>query len=145
MRKMWHGGGGGWWRPQSTHRVAIADFWRTFHHDGKISPGWWGWGVHAHPLSAYWYHHVQSCSVRSCWVGRYTHPVSSLPIYVLCGRDGPGVSGWRSSARAWLPALQAGQVALQRLKQTARRLIFTTSITFKLTWTEMGITKNKNP
>ena len=25
---------------QSTHRVAIADFWRTFHHDGKISPGW---------------------------------------------------------------------------------------------------------
>ncbi len=19
------------------------------HHEGKISPGWWGWGVHAHP------------------------------------------------------------------------------------------------
>ncbi len=36
--------------PQSTHRVAIADFWHyTSHHDGKISPGWWGWGVHAHP------------------------------------------------------------------------------------------------
>ncbi len=32
--------------PQSTHRVAIADFWRTSHHDGKISPGWWGWGMH---------------------------------------------------------------------------------------------------
>ncbi len=27
-------------KPQTTHRVAIADFWRTFHHDGKISPGW---------------------------------------------------------------------------------------------------------
>ena len=21
------------------------------HHDGKISPGWWGWGMHVHPLS----------------------------------------------------------------------------------------------
>ncbi len=29
---------------QSTHRVATATFWRTFHHDGKISPAWWGWG-----------------------------------------------------------------------------------------------------
>jgi hypothetical protein len=26
------------------HRVATATFWRTFHHDGKTSPGWWGWG-----------------------------------------------------------------------------------------------------
>jgi hypothetical protein len=26
-----------------THRVAIADFCRTSHHDGKISPGWWEW------------------------------------------------------------------------------------------------------
>ncbi len=41
------------WRPQSTHRVEMAAFWRTFHHDGKISPGCWGWGVHAHPLSLY--------------------------------------------------------------------------------------------
>jgi hypothetical protein len=24
------------------HRVATATFWRTFHNDGKISPGWWG-------------------------------------------------------------------------------------------------------
>ncbi len=24
------------------HRVAMADFWRTFYHDGKISPGWYG-------------------------------------------------------------------------------------------------------
>ncbi len=23
---------------QITHRVATATFWRTFHHDGKISP-----------------------------------------------------------------------------------------------------------
>jgi hypothetical protein len=26
--------------PQSTHRAATAAFWRTFHHDGKICPGW---------------------------------------------------------------------------------------------------------
>jgi hypothetical protein len=23
--------------------MATDDFWRTFHHDGKISPGWWVW------------------------------------------------------------------------------------------------------
>jgi hypothetical protein len=33
------------------HRVATAAFWRTFHHEGKISSGWLGWGVHVHPLS----------------------------------------------------------------------------------------------
>ncbi len=32
------------------HRVATAAFWRTFSDEGKICPGWWGWGVHAHPL-----------------------------------------------------------------------------------------------
>ncbi len=36
---------------QSTNREATAAFWRTFRHDGKISPGWLGWGVHVHPLS----------------------------------------------------------------------------------------------
>jgi hypothetical protein len=35
------------------HREATAAFRRIFHHDGKISPAWWGWGVHAHPLSLY--------------------------------------------------------------------------------------------
>jgi hypothetical protein len=29
------------------HRVATAAFWRTFHREGKISPGWSEWGVHA--------------------------------------------------------------------------------------------------
>ncbi len=40
---------------QSTHRVASATFWRTFHHDGKISPAWGGWAWvrvdTAYPLS----------------------------------------------------------------------------------------------
>ena len=31
------------------HRVATAAFCRTFSDEGKISPGWCGWGVHAHP------------------------------------------------------------------------------------------------
>ncbi len=54
-------------------------------------PSWWKnqpWlmrvGVHAHPLSVY-YHHVQSCHVRSSGEGKYTQPISSLPPYVLCG------------------------------------------------------------
>ncbi len=62
-------------------------FWRTFHHDGKISPGCWGrGGVHTHSHSLqYIYHRVQSCCVGSSWEGRYTPPISSLPLYVLCG------------------------------------------------------------
>ncbi len=34
-------------------RVAMATFWPTFHHDGKISPAWSGGRVHIHPLSLY--------------------------------------------------------------------------------------------
>ncbi len=85
--------------PQSTHRVAIAVSGVRVHPImmEKSSPGWWGWRVHAHPLAAY-YHHVQSCIVRSCWVGRYTHPVSSLPIYVLCG-----FSMWQTYSRTCPP------------------------------------------
>jgi hypothetical protein len=29
-----------WGGAQSTHRVAKAAFWHSFHHDGKIFPGW---------------------------------------------------------------------------------------------------------
>jgi hypothetical protein len=73
---------GDWYPPQSTHRVVIANFWRTSHHDGKISPGWWEWGVHAHPLSTY-DHHVRSCSVYAP-AERQIHSlyftISSLPF-----------------------------------------------------------------
>ncbi len=51
----------------------------------KISPGWWGWRRCTPAPFHFIYHHVQSCSVRSSWVGKYTHPISSLPIHVLCG------------------------------------------------------------
>ncbi len=37
------------------HKVATAAFWRTFSHEGKISPNWWGWGMHAHPLSLHFF------------------------------------------------------------------------------------------
>ncbi len=40
-----------------THRVHTEWKWplsqRTFHHDGKISPAWRWWGVHAHALALY--------------------------------------------------------------------------------------------
>ncbi len=50
MRRCYREEGGweGW--DHRVHRVATAAFWRTFSHEGKICPGWWGWGVHAHPL-----------------------------------------------------------------------------------------------
>jgi hypothetical protein len=60
-------------------RVAMVDFWRTFHH-GKISPGWWGWGVHAHPLSLY----LPSRTKLQCTLqlrGQiYTPLITSLPF-----------------------------------------------------------------
>jgi hypothetical protein len=31
-----------WYKAHSTLRVAMADFWWTFHSNGKISPCWWG-------------------------------------------------------------------------------------------------------
>ncbi len=37
--------------PHRVYRVVTSAFWRTFYHEGKISPGWWGGGVYAHPLS----------------------------------------------------------------------------------------------
>jgi hypothetical protein len=38
---------------QSKHSVAMTDFWRTFHYDGKISLGLLGWGVLAYTLTLY--------------------------------------------------------------------------------------------
>jgi hypothetical protein len=73
--------------PRSTHRVAMATFWRTTsHHDGKISPPWYGWGG-ARPIP---YDHKQSCGMPSNWKGRYP-PYSPLPLYVLCGLSCQGL------------------------------------------------------
>jgi hypothetical protein len=68
------------------NRVATAAFWRTFSHEGKISLAGEGGGCTPTPFYDI-YHHQESCSVRSSWVGRHTNPVSSLGKYVLCGHD----------------------------------------------------------
>jgi hypothetical protein len=65
------------WNTGSSNRLAMATFWRTFHHDGKFSPAWWGWGVHA-PFPFHSIYHA-----RSGWEGRYTPPISPLPFSPL--------------------------------------------------------------
>ncbi len=40
-------------RREGTKRLAMSTFWRTFHHDSKLSPAWSGCGIHALPLSLY--------------------------------------------------------------------------------------------
>ncbi len=42
-------------------------------------------GAHAPTPCHSIYYHVQSCSVRSSWEGRYIPSISSLLLYVLCG------------------------------------------------------------
>ncbi len=64
------------------HRVATAAFWCTFSHKGNICPGWWGWGVHAHPLSL----HLPSSVKLQCTLqlsGQIHWPcfISSIDMY----------------------------------------------------------------
>ncbi len=70
----------GYNRPQSTHRAATASFWRTFHHNGKLSPAWWGWGggVHADPLSLY----LPSHTIVWCTLPLRGH-ADTLPLFLL--------------------------------------------------------------
>jgi hypothetical protein len=87
---------------QSTHRVAIADFWRTFHHDGKISPSWWGWGCTPIPFHSITITYKVAASVRSSWEGRYNPCISTLPICI----HGPGYS--EGGGGRQLPSLYVG-------------------------------------
>jgi hypothetical protein len=64
----------------------MSTFWRTFHHDDKISSAWWECRVHPF-LSIY--HHKQSYCVRFSCVDRYTPPISCLPLYLLCELASP--------------------------------------------------------
>ncbi len=74
------------WAAENSLRgtVAMTTFWHTFHHDGKISPTWWGWGVHALPLSLYLLSRVV---VYTPAERADSTPISPLPLYVLCGAD----------------------------------------------------------
>ncbi len=105
------------------HRVATPAFWRTFHHEGKISPGWWGWGVHAHPLSLHLPSPVKF-SVLSSWVGRYTNPVLSLvKICTLCWkRIRSSEIGSKESSSGLLKLLQMR--ALEGNLMSSRRLFY---------------------
>jgi hypothetical protein len=62
----------------------MATFWRTFHHDGKISPAWWGWGVNALPLLLYLPSRVTSKDVvYTLQLREQIH--SPYFSYALCG------------------------------------------------------------
>ncbi len=63
--------------------------------------------------SHYIYHHQQSCSVRSSWVGRHTNPVSSLGKYVLCG-----FTWGRKSSQEQTVAQRQNPPAAQQLSPT---------------------------
>jgi hypothetical protein len=65
-------------------REATATFWRTLHHDGKISLVPLGWGVHSHPpitISTIIYKIVVYAPAERA---PYSHHISTLPLYVLC-------------------------------------------------------------
>jgi hypothetical protein len=49
------------------HRIATAAFLRTFRHEGKISPGWQGWGV--------------QITFSGCTFSNYFHSLNLLHIF----------------------------------------------------------------
>ncbi len=60
----------------------MTAFWRTFHHDGKICPGWWGGGCTT--SFRYIYHHA--CTKLQCTLrlrGQINSPISSLSLWTL--------------------------------------------------------------
>ncbi len=71
------------------HKVATAAFWRTFSHEGKISPGWGGGGACPPPLITFSITSKVAVYAPAKWADtRHTNPVSSLGKYVLCGSNG---------------------------------------------------------
>jgi hypothetical protein len=103
-------------RDHRVHRVVTADFWRTFHHEGKISPGWWGWGMQALPISL----HIPSpvklqCTLQlsgqihwPCFISvnlydvrqRFAHRVATATFLRTLhdGKISPGWWGWKKHA-----------------------------------------------
>ncbi len=76
-------------RPQSTHRVEMATFWRivnsiTMEKSASLAGEGGGGGARPH-VSIYLPSHIQSCGVRASWEGWYTPRTSTLPLHVLCG------------------------------------------------------------
>ncbi len=106
-------------KPQSTHRVTIATFWCTFHHDGIISPAVVrvGRGARPPPFHYIYIMYVQSFGVRSSWEGRYTLPISTLPRYVLCVCKTVKPSTLRE------PQGSLSQLSLQKVLETVNAIL----------------------
>ncbi len=84
---------------QSTHRVATAAFWSTFHHDGKIIPGWWGvGGARPRPFTIFTItYKVAVYGTLQLSGQRYTRLISTLPIYVRYSVGMSTVPGYENS------------------------------------------------
>ncbi len=68
----------------STNLSGITELQTEWQLMEKICPARWGWGLNAHLLSLL-YHHLQSFGVHCSWEGWCTNPISTPPLYVLCG------------------------------------------------------------
>jgi hypothetical protein len=69
--------------------VAIATFWRTFHHDGKMAQSFGGAGGHALPLSVYLPSRTTLwCTLQLKGQIQYTLTISTIVypyMYSVCG------------------------------------------------------------
>jgi hypothetical protein len=76
------------WRNSAERLVTV---WRTFSDEGKICPGWWGWGVHAHPLSLHLPSPVKlQCTLQLC--GQIHWPCfisTNICTLCVCPQVGP--------------------------------------------------------
>jgi hypothetical protein len=70
------------WR---TFHHAMPTFWRTFHHDGKFSPAWWGGGGRGGARSPPFTLSTVTSKLVMCAPaeGSYTPPISPLPFSPL--------------------------------------------------------------
>ncbi len=89
------------WHCVSCSSVHIQRVHRVHGNDHFLTYILWWWknqarlvrvGGGCSPTSFHYiYHHVQSWGVRSSWEGRYTCPIYTLPLYVLCGPSNPSL------------------------------------------------------
>ncbi len=63
------------------HRVVTAALWRTFHHEGKISPGWCVWGGARPPP----FHYIYSTITSKVAVYAPVERADTLTLFHLYG------------------------------------------------------------
>jgi len=136
----------GIWESAGLHTTeytqSVAAAWRTFHHDGKISPGWWGWGVHAHSLPLYFLQSDTKLQCRLQLRGQIHSPYFiSTPICTLwstpsspkgfapfrAARQSPPVSACEHKRRLLLP--RSWRLVCHLLPQQPGSLLNTTVAT----------------